>query len=76
MNLGKLGDFAIGVVIAAAIAGNLDRLNRWVQVATAKVLWESRASTWGSPRFWSEHEIKTKKQTNKLTKEVNHERSH
>ena len=24
MNLGKLGDFAIGVVIAAAIAGNLD----------------------------------------------------
>ena len=54
MNLGKLSDFAIAVVITAAIAGNLDTLNRWVQVATAKVLWESRASAWGSPRFWPE----------------------
>ncbi len=58
MNLGKLGDFAIAVVIAAAIAGNLDTLNRWVQVATAKVLWESRASAWGSPRFWPENKLK------------------
>ena len=69
MNLGKLGDFAIGIVIAAAIAGNLDTLNRWVQVATAKVLWESRASNWGSPRFWPENHTKYNK-THYQQKEV------
>ena len=54
MSLDKISSFAITVVIMAAMAGNLDRLNRWVQVATAKVLWESRSSAWGSPRFWPE----------------------
>lgn len=33
---------------------HLDRLNHWVQVATSRILWESRASAWGSPHFWSE----------------------
>ena len=46
MNFDKITSFAISVVVMAAIAGNLDRLNHWVQVATAKVLWESRASAW------------------------------
>ena len=54
MSLDKISSFAITVVIMAAMAGNLDRLNYWVQVAAAKVLWESRASAWGSPRFWPE----------------------
>lgn len=57
MNFDKISSFAITVVIIAAMSGNLDRLNHWVQVATAKVLWESRASTWGSPHFWSEQDI-------------------
>ena len=52
MSLDKISSFAITVVIMAAMAGNLDRLKNWVQVATAKVLWESRASAWGSPQFW------------------------
>ena len=52
MGLEKLANFAITVVIMAAIAGNLDRLNLWIQVATQKVLWESRASAWGSPNLF------------------------
>ncbi len=56
MNLDRIGQFAAGVIIAAALAGNLDRLNRWVYVATAKLLYESRTSTWGSPIFWPENE--------------------
>ena len=54
MGFDKIGQFAVTVVIAAAIAGHLDSLNRWVQVATAKLVWESRTSTWGSPIFFPE----------------------
>ena len=54
----EISSFAITVVMMAAVAGNLDRLNNWVQVATTKVLWASRASAWGSPRFWPEQDIK------------------
>lgn len=63
MSLDKISSFAITVVIMAAIAGNLDRLNHWVQLATAKVLWESRASAWGSPRLWPDQNIKNYKTT-------------
>ncbi len=61
MNFDKISSFAM--------AGNLDRLNHWVQVATSKVLWESRASAWGSPRFWPENEPKHNK-THNESKEV------
>ncbi len=66
MNFEPIIKFATGVVFAAAIAGNLDTLNRWVYVATAKLLWESRTATWGSPH-WHEHQF-TK--TQKKSKEV------
>ena len=55
--MGKLADFAVTVVIMAALMGNVDRLNRWVQLATAKVLWESRSSNLGSPHFFPEKKI-------------------
>ncbi|MGE3975380.1 MAG: hypothetical protein AB7F59_12725 [Bdellovibrionales bacterium] len=59
MNLDKLTDFAIGVVIAAALSGNLPEFTKWVQIQTAKVLWASRSSTWGSPLFFKKlHENK------------------
>ena len=54
MNLGKLADFAIGIVLTAAVMGNLDRLNSWVIHAQAKLLYESRTSTWGSPYFFKD----------------------
>lgn len=52
MNLDKLTDLAIGVVIAAALSGNLPEFTKWVQIQTAKVLWVNRTSTWGSPLFF------------------------
>jgi hypothetical protein len=55
--MGKLADFAVTVVLLAAMMGNVDRLNHWVQLATAKVFWESRASNWGSPIFFPEKKI-------------------
>ena len=63
MGFDKIGQLAVTVVIAAAIAGHLDSLNRWVQVATAKLVWESRTSTWGSPIFWPEHKNRFAKPT-------------
>jgi len=74
MNLDKLTTFAMGVIIAAAMAGNLDRLTLWLHTATAKVLWESRASAWGSPYFFHDHNSNLKSKN--LTKEVRHASSH
>ncbi len=74
MKFDKLTTFAMGVVIAAAMAGNLDRLTLWVHTATAKVLWESRASAWGSPYFFQDQNNNSK--TKNLTKEVRHARNH
>jgi hypothetical protein len=65
MDLGNVGKFAVAVVLAAAVAGHLDDLNRWVQVATAKIVWESRTATWGSPIFFPEKEVRFTKTTHK-----------
>ena len=45
MNFDKLTDFAITVALAAALAGNLDSFTKWVYVAGAKLLYESRTKT-------------------------------
>lgn len=52
MNLDKLFAWVIGVVVAFACAGKLDTLQAWIWRAQAKVIYESRTSTWGSPRFF------------------------
>lgn len=52
MSFDKLTDFAITVVLAAALAGNLDKLTKWVYVERAKLLYEARTKTWGSPIFF------------------------
>lgn len=57
MNLDKLFAWVVGVVIAFAATGQLDVLQAWVWRAQAKVIYESRTSTWGSPRFFK---IKTR----------------
>lgn len=51
MNLGNLFTWITGVVLAMALTGNLDGLHRWVIKSQAKLVYESRASNWGSPRF-------------------------
>ncbi|NCN40844.1 hypothetical protein GW916_06285 [bacterium] len=52
MNLEKLVLWAIGVVMAFALSGHLSDLQMWVWKAQARVMYESRASNWGSPRFF------------------------
>lgn len=58
MNLDKLFAWVVGVVIAFAATGQLDVLQAWVWRAQAKVIYESRSSNWGSPRFFNEAAVK------------------
>lgn len=53
MNLDKLFAWVVAVVIAFAATGQLETLQTWVWHAQAKIIHESRTSTWGSPRFFS-----------------------
>lgn len=53
MNLDKMFVWITAIVIAFAAAGRLDVLQTLIWRAQAKVIYESRASTWGSPRFFS-----------------------
>ena len=64
MNMDSVTDFAIKVVLAAALAGNLPALTKWVQIQTAKVLWEGRTSTWGSPLFFENQKVHSKTTSN------------
>jgi hypothetical protein len=48
----KIVEIATAVVIAAYLSGHLREFNRWVYLQTAQVLWESRSSAWGSPKFF------------------------
>lgn len=52
MNLNKLFTAAIAVVIAYSSAGKLDVLQTWIWRAQAKLIYEARTETWGSPRFF------------------------
>lgn len=52
MNLDKFFAWVVAVVIAFASTGQLNVLQTWVWRAQAKVIYESRTSTWGSPRFF------------------------
>lgn len=53
MNLDKLFEWVIVVVIGFALTGNLDKLTYWVYRAQAKVLYQSRSSAWGSPSIFN-----------------------
>ncbi len=51
MNLDKLTLSALSVVLTAPLMGNLDRLQLCILKSQAALLYESRASAWGSQRF-------------------------
>ena len=42
----------VAVVLLFAGTGNLDVIQKWLGKAQAQVIYESRSSTWGSPRFF------------------------
>jgi hypothetical protein len=52
MNLDKLFAWVVGLVLVFAASGQLDILQNWIWRAQAKVIYESRTETWGSPRFF------------------------
>ena len=52
MNLDKLVEWAVVVVLAFAATGHLGTLQRWIWREQAKVLYASRASAWPTPRLW------------------------
>lgn len=52
MNLDKLFAWVVGVVMMFAVTGKLDVLQAWIWRAQAKLIYESRSSAWGSPRFF------------------------
>ncbi|MGZ3745286.1 MAG: hypothetical protein ACXVB1_04195 [Pseudobdellovibrionaceae bacterium] len=49
MNLEKLIDFSVTVVLAVALTGNLEKFTRFIQLQTLKLVYESRASNWDRP---------------------------
>lgn len=53
MNLDKLFTWIAGIVVAFAVMGKIDVLQAWIWRAQAKVVYQSRTSTWGSPRFFT-----------------------
>jgi hypothetical protein len=58
MNLDKMFVWITALVIAFAAAGKLDLLQNWIWHAQAKVVYESRTSTWGSPGFLRRQETR------------------
>ena len=56
MNLDKLFAWVVGVVFVFAATGRLEVLQNWIWRAQARVVYESRTSTWGSPRFFNKAE--------------------
>lgn len=49
MNLEKLMPFVISIIIGTTCVSKLDELQKWILKAQAKMLYEARASNWGSP---------------------------
>ncbi|MNL36072.1 hypothetical protein D3C87_1581390 [compost metagenome] len=52
MNLGNLIFWSASVITALAGVHNIDSIQRTIWKAQARLIYESRTSNWGSPRFF------------------------
>lgn len=52
MNLDKLFAWVISLVILSASIGKINALQAWIWKSQAQSIYNSRTSTWGSPRFF------------------------
>lgn len=52
MNFDKALTWIVGIVMIAAATGQLPKLQLLIWKAQARMVHESRSSTWGSPRFF------------------------
>ena len=69
MNLGKLITISVAAVVTLSATMNLDEIQTWLWRAQAKLIYQSRTETWGSPRFFpresDKQEAKAKKSERK-----------
>ena len=57
MGLENVIKLAVGLVMAAALTGQLPSLTNTVRQAQVKLLQESKASKWGSPDLLYAHKV-------------------
>lgn len=65
MNLDKLITISAGVIIAFSVTMNLDKIQTLIWRAQARLIYESRTETWGSPRFFPRQSDQLKTKNNK-----------
>ena len=53
MNLGNLIFWSASIITALAGVHNIDSIQRAIWKAQARIIYESRTETWGSPKFLS-----------------------
>lgn len=62
MNLDKLITISVAVVLALLVTMNISEIQTWIWRSQAKLIYESRTETWGSPRFFpTRHFVKESK---------------
>lgn len=54
MNLSILIQWAIGIVLGLGAVSHIDEIHQELIRAQAKLIYESRTSTWGSPKFFQD----------------------
>lgn len=68
MNLNKLITISVAAVIALSVTMNLNQLQTWIWRAQAKLIYESRTETWGSPRFFPDRHFTSENAYKESTK--------
>ncbi len=58
MNLDKLFEWITVIVVGCAVTGDLNKLTHWIYHAQASLVYESRASSWGSPSIFKSTNVK------------------
>jgi len=57
MNLDKIMILSAGVVAALLVSMDQSKLQTWIWRAQAKLIYESRTETWGSPRYFPNYKF-------------------
>ena len=55
MNLSILIQWALGVILALSAVKGIDDIHKAIFKSQTKLIYETRASAWGSPRIFSEN---------------------
>lgn len=69
MNLDKLLAWSTSIILGFAAVGQLDTLQMSIWKAQAHVLYASRTSTWGSPRFFPDGQSTSARRSSRVYKD-------